>query len=64
MSNGRRLIGGNLFKNPARYFKKNLDKVSTPFKNRGAIFNCSIAHCLLTHPIKGSKVKVTKLAEL
>ena len=41
--------------------KKTPEKVSTPFKNAGDI---SLFYSALPHSIKGSKVRVAKLAEL
>ena len=61
MSKGRRLIGANVFKNPARYLKRTPKKVSTLFKNASDIL---LFYSALPHSIKGSKVKVVKLAEL
>ena len=55
MSKGRRLIGANVFKNPARYLKRTPKKVSTLFKNAGDIL---LFYSALPHSIKGSKVKV------
>ena len=51
----------NVFKNLARYLKRTPEKVYTLFKNAGDIL---LFYSALPHSIKGSKVKVAKLAEL